>query len=79
MTGARHVELSARIERVYVTLEKRPSAYGARSWFARKARVTPYTVTRWINEERAFQGAPLSVLEMLEERAGIVPLAPVER
>lgn len=38
-------------------------------WFARLARVTPWTVTRWLNGKRQFRGAALSLLEQLEQRA----------
>lgn len=65
------MELSARIERVYMALEAKRAPRGARAWFARQAKVAPYTVSRWISGERGFQGSPVSVLELLEHRAGI--------
>lgn len=65
------MELSSRIERVYLHLEDATSPRGARSWFARRARVTPWTVTRWLRGDRSFDGAALAVLEMLEAQAGL--------
>lgn len=63
--------LLVRIERVYRLLEKTENPYGARAWFARKARVYPYSVSRWLRHPQRFQGPPLSVLELLEKEAGI--------
>lgn len=63
-------KLKTRIERVYLALEpEATSSYGALSWFARKARVYPYTVTRWLKGERPFAGPALALLEELETQA----------
>ena len=70
------MELSARIERVYQQLEEASSPRGARTWFAKKARVTPWTVTRWLRGDRSFDGSALSVLELLEAQAGFSPHDP---
>lgn len=70
--------LSCRIERVFCTLEGRRSAHGARAWFARQAKVRPYTVSRWLAGS-TFEGPPLAVLELLEARAGIEPLDPASQ
>lgn len=61
--------LLGRIEAVYVVLEGRRSKRGARAWFARQARVRPYTVSRWLSGQRAFHGPALALLEELERRA----------
>lgn len=63
-------KLKIRIIRVYRALE--PSAesdHGALSWFARQARVQPWTVTRWLTGRRRFDGPALSLLEQLELKA----------
>lgn len=38
-------------------------------WFAGLARVTPWTVTRWLRGQRQFRGAALSLLEQLEAQS----------
>lgn len=73
------MELLARIERVYLHLEQRSTPHGARAWFARQARVTPWTVSRWLSGARPFQGSPAAVLELLERRAGLTPTDTVPR
>lgn len=72
------MSLACRIERVFCALEGRHSPHGARAWFARQAKVHPYTVSRWLAGS-TFEGPPLAVLEMLEERARIEPLASAPR
>lgn len=58
--------LSARIEAAYMRRTGSTSPRGARAWFARQARVRPYTVTRWLAGALPFSGPPLAVLELLE-------------
>lgn len=71
MAAPTDIDLAARIERVYQALEQTDDPKGARAWFARQARVQPRAVSRWLGGERAFEGPPLAVLELLEERAGL--------
>lgn len=59
-------ELAQRIEAAYMRRTGRASPRGARAWFARQARVRPYTVTRWLGGALPFSGPPLAVLELLE-------------
>ena len=63
--------LADRIEAAYRALEGCETAYGARAWFARQAKVHPWTVTRWIAGSPEIAGPPLAVLELLERQAGI--------
>jgi hypothetical protein len=58
--------LSARIEAAYMRRTGSKTPRGARAWFARQARVRPYTVTRWLGGALPFSGPPLAVLELLE-------------
>lgn len=59
-----------RVERAYLSLERRGTTRGARAWFARQARVRPYTVSRWVAANTDSPRA-LSILEQLETRAGL--------
>lgn len=65
------MKLQKRIIRVYRAHTGREQDRGALSWFARQARVRPYSVTRWLNGQRRFKGSALAVLENLEAQAGI--------
>jgi hypothetical protein len=60
-----------RIERVFLALEERQHPYGARAWFARQAKVRPYSVSRWLHQP--LRGRALAVLEQLEARAALSP------
>ena len=65
-------ELRARIERVYQTLEKEDKTRGALSWFARQARVTPVSVSRWLTdgqEHRPPLPTAVALLECMEKLA----------
>jgi hypothetical protein len=63
-------KLKTRIVCVYRALEPdAESDYGALAWFARKARVYPYTVTRWLTGQRPFAGPAAALLEELETQA----------
>lgn len=64
----------ARIERVYMVLERQDNERGALAWFARKARVGPVTVSRWLTdgkEARPFNGTAEGLLEALEALADV--------
>lgn len=63
-------DLAARIERVYLALTGATSPRGARAWFARRAGVVPYTVSRWLSGEREPGGPVLALLAALEHEAG---------
>lgn len=62
-------EFRSRLLSVYFTLEKTTVDDGVHVWFAAFAQVTPWTVTRWLNGQRRFRGAALSLLEQLEHQA----------
>lgn len=59
--------IASRIEAAYMRRTGKPTPHGARAWFARQARVRPYTVSRWLGGLLPFSGPPLAVLELLEE------------
>lgn len=63
-------DLAQRIEAAFMRRTGKPSPYGARAWFARTARVHPYTVSRWLSGARPLEGPPLAVLELLEADEG---------
>lgn len=58
--------LSSRIEAAYMRHTGRITPHGARAWFADRAKVRRYTVSRWVSGEIPFSGPPLAVLELLE-------------
>lgn len=59
-------ELRDRIVIIFRAHTGATSDRGACSWFARKADVNPWTVTRWLTGRRPFRGPPLALLEALE-------------
>jgi hypothetical protein len=59
-------DLAARLEAAYMRRTGATSPRGARAWFARQARVRPFTVSRWLAGAIPFSGPPLAVLELLE-------------
>jgi hypothetical protein len=58
--------IAQRIEKVYMALEHTEDPRGSRSWFARRARVTPRHVSRLVAGDSPLEGPVLSVLELLE-------------
>jgi hypothetical protein len=58
--------LAARIEAAYMKRTGSPKPRGARTWFARQAKVHKQSVRRWLSGERPFDGPALAVLELLE-------------
>jgi len=58
-------DLARRIEAAYMRRTGSTTPYGARAWFARQARVRPYSVSRWL-AGAPISGPPLAVLELLE-------------
>jgi DNA-binding transcriptional regulator YiaG len=58
--------LAARIEAAYMRRTGRSTPRGARTWFARQAKVHKQSVRRWLSGERPFDGPALAVLELLE-------------
>ena len=66
-------KLEKRIIRVYRALNpETTSDHGALSWFARRARVKPYSVSRWLKGRRRFRGAAAALLEELEAQASAI-------
>lgn len=61
------MNLSDRINAVYLTHTGRDKPRGAKAWFARTLRVsTRGTVTRWCKGTEPFDGSALACLELLE-------------
>lgn len=58
-------DLAQRIEAAYMRRTGSSTPRGARAWFARQARVRPYSVSRWL-AGAPLAGPPLAVLELLE-------------
>lgn len=60
------VNLAARIEAAYMRRTGSTTPRGARTWFARQAKVHKQSVRRWLSGERPLSGPALAVLELLE-------------
>jgi hypothetical protein len=58
-------DLASRIGAAYMRRTGKSTPHGAKAWFARQAKVRPYSVSRWL-AGAPFQGPPLAVLELLE-------------
>lgn len=70
-------QLRERIERVYQTLEGKRSSWGAQTWFAKEAGVSPVSVSRWLTdgkEHRPILPTALALLSYMERLAKIEKL-----
>lgn len=61
--------MRVRIEDTFKELTGAETERGALAWFARRAHVVPYTVSRWVGGQVSPPGPAVGLLEELERQA----------